>query len=138
LVINFEERTKIKYTRLRGQVSLDIRIVCEGSTNSDTIEFIYDTGAYITVINKENYEWFGLEKLPRTEATLGGYVSSAPGYVFQVPGLVIGTRLLSGVWAFSPKSEELQQCLLVDNVIEYFRPFQDNAREANILRFKPL
>lgn len=130
MVVNFEDRTKIKYTRLKGQVNLDIQIVCEGSTDADVIDFIYDTGAYITVINRENYEWFGLDKLPRTEATLDGYVSSAPGYVFKIPGIVIGKRLLSGVWAFTPKSEELQQCLLGDNVIEYFRPFQDNANDC--------
>ena len=130
MVVNFEENTRIKYTRLKGQVVLRVQIVCEGSTDADKINFIYDTGAYLTVINKERYEWFGLDKLPRIETTLGSYVSSAPGYVFQIPGLVVGKRLLSGVWAFSPKSDELQQCLLGDNIIEYFRPFQDNANDC--------
>jgi len=122
----FDEQIKMEYERTKGQVTLRVQIVCEGSTDADKIKFIYDTGAYLTVLNKEMYEWFNLDKLPRKEATMGGYVSSTPGYIFQIPGLVIGQRLLSGVWAFTPKSKDIRQNLLGDNVIEYFRPFQDN------------
>ena len=126
----FDERIRMEYERTKGQIFLRIQIVCEGSTNSDKIKFIYDTGAYLTVINREMYEWFNLNKLPRKEATMGGYVSSAPGYVFQIPGLVVGKRLLSGVWAFTPKSIDIKQNLLGDNVIEYFRSFQDNLNNC--------
>ena len=103
MVIQIDNKTQMNYWRLKGQVFLSVPIVCEGSTDKDKIDFIYDTGAYLTVINREMYEWFNLYKLPRKEATMGGYVSSAPGYVFQIPGLVIGKRLLSGVWAFTQK-----------------------------------
>jgi hypothetical protein len=61
---------------------------------------------------------------------MSGYVGSTPGYVFQIPGLVIGKRLLSGVWAFSPKSMDVRQNLLGDNVIEYFRVFQDSMDDC--------
>ena len=130
MMLAIDEKTKIKYTRRKGHVYLDVRIVCEGSTDADKINFMYDTGAYITVINKERYEWFGLDKLPRREGVIGGYTGSTPGYIFQIPGLVIGKRLLSGVWAFTPKSEDVKQNLLGDNVIEYFRPFQDNQNDC--------
>jgi len=72
------------------------------------------------------YEWHGLDKLPRRGATMGGYVGSTPGYIFQIPGMRVGKRLLLGVWAFTPKSKDIKQNLLGDNVIEYFRPLQDN------------
>lgn len=130
MVINIDDKTQMNYWRLKGQVFLSVQIVCEGSTDKDKIDFIYDTGAYLTVINKEMYEWFNLDKLPRKEAKMGGYVSSASGYVFQIPGLVVGKRLLSGVWAFTPKSKDIKQNLLGDNVIEYFRPLQDNQSDC--------
>ena len=131
----FDERVKMEYERLKGQVFLRVQIVCEGSTDTDIIKFIYDTGAYLTVINREVYEWFNLDKLPRQEAAIGGYAASAEGYIFQIPALVIGGRLLSGVWAFTPKRKDLDQNLLGDNVIEYFRPFQDN--QENCFYFVP-
>ena len=122
----------MEYWRTKGQVFLSVQIVCEGSSETDKIDFIYDTGAYLTVINREVYEWFDLDKLPRKEANMSGYVSfsSTGGYVFQIPALVIGGRLLSGVWAFTPKSKDMKQNLLGDNVIEYFRPFQDNQEDC--------
>jgi hypothetical protein len=124
------DKIRVDFDRKKGQVYLPIPIVCEGSTDSDEIYFMYDTGAYITVVNRERYEWFGLDKLPRKEATMSGYVGSTPGYVFQIPGLVIGKRLLSGVWAFSPKNMDVKQNLLGDNVIEYFKPWQDNENDC--------
>ena len=130
MLLDLNERTRVKYERIKGQVYVNIPIVCEGCTSSDRIFFLYDTGAYITVINRERYEKYKLDKLPRKEATLGGYVGSAPGYMFQIPGLVIGQRLLVGVWAFSPKSKNVKQNLLGDNVIEYFMPFQDNRHDC--------
>ena len=123
------ERMRIKFERIKGHIHLDIRVVREGGTILDIINFVYDTGAYITVINRERYEELNLDRLPRTEVTMGGYVGIASGYVFQIPGLIIGQRLLTGVWAFSPKSKDIQQNLLGDNVIEYFMPFQDNHND---------
>jgi hypothetical protein len=125
-----DDNTRMDFIRIKGQVYFTVQIVCEGSTDTDDIEFIYDTGAFLTVINREVYEWYRLDKLPRKEGAVGGYNGCTPGYVFQIPGLVIGKRLLSGVWAFSPKNNELKQNLLGDNIIEYFRPFQDNMNDC--------
>jgi len=130
MTLTIDKQTKIGYIRREGHVYLDIEIVREGGTDSDGIRFIYDTGAYITVINREMYEWHGFNKLPRIEATMGGYVGSTPGYIFQVPGMRLGKRLLLGVWAFTPKSKNIKQNLLGDNVIEYFRPLQDNQDDC--------
>jgi len=129
-MLPFDDKTKIPYVRVKGNTFVRIPIVCKGSTESDKIKFVYDTGAYITVINKERYEWFGLDKLPRHEGTIGSYSGSSNGYVFQIPGLIIGQRLLTGVWAFSPKSDSEKQNLLGDNVIEYFRIFHDTLNDC--------
>jgi len=130
LTLIIDEKTKMDYERIKGHVYLSVQIVCEGSTDEDKIDFLYDTGAYLTVINRNRYEWFGLHKLPRKAVTIGGYNGSTDGYMFQIPGLKIGNRLLSGVWAFTPKSKDIKQNLLGDNIIEYFRPFQDNLYDC--------
>jgi hypothetical protein len=126
----FDEGTMKEYKRKKGQVFLGVPIVCEGSTSSDEIEFMYDTGAYITVLNRYWYEWYRLDRLPRFETVLSGYAGSARGYIFRIPGLIIGRRLLTGVWAFTPESMDVEHNLLGDNVIEYFMPFQDNQRDC--------
>ncbi|MCL2188923.1 MAG: hypothetical protein FWC16_08390 [Defluviitaleaceae bacterium] len=130
MTIIIDEKTKVKYTRLKGHTYLDIPIIREGSDENSNITFLYDTGAYITVINREIYEWHSLNKLPRKEAMMGGHVGSTPGYIFQIPGLKVGKRLFIGVWAFTPKCKNIKQNLLGDNVIEYFRPLQDNQNDC--------
>ncbi|MCL2171856.1 MAG: retroviral-like aspartic protease family protein [Defluviitaleaceae bacterium] len=130
MTLTIDEKTRLKYSRSKGHIYIRVPIVREGSTDSDRIEFIYDTGAYITVINREMYEFHGLDKLPRKDAMMGSYVGATPGYIFQIPGIIIGNRLLAGVWAFTPKTKNIKQNLLGDNVIEYFRPFQDNQEDC--------
>jgi len=128
--ITIDNKTRVSYTRANGHAYIELIIVCKGSTETDTIRFVYDTGAYLTVLNKEVYEWFGLDKLHRKEIIIASYNGTTPGYLFQIPGLKVGEKLLTGIWAFSPKSEEIKQNLLGDNVIEYFRPFQDNLNDC--------
>jgi len=129
-MIPLDRRTRVPFVRRKGQPYIKIPIVCEGSTNDDKIEFVYDTGAYLTVVNRDRYEWFGLDKLPRREVTINGYNGKSDGYLFQIPGLKIGQKLLTGVWAFSPKSKDANQNLIGDNVIEYFNPYHDNSNNC--------
>jgi len=99
--ITIDNKTCVPYKRTNGHAYLKLNVVCKGSTETDTIRFVYDTGAYLTVINKEVYQWFSLDKLPRTEATIGSYNGSTPSFLFQIPGLKVGEKLLTGIWAFS-------------------------------------
>ncbi|MCL2820125.1 MAG: hypothetical protein FWD38_04755 [Oscillospiraceae bacterium] len=128
--LTLEHKNKVKYKRDKGHNYINIPIVCKGSTEKDTINFIYDTGAYLTVVNKDIYEWFNLNELPRNKLVIKSYDGITPGYLFQIPGLMIGSKLLAGIWAFTPDSNEVKQNLLGDNVIEYFRPFQDNLNDC--------
>jgi len=130
MTVQLDAKTQVGYKRTKGQIFLEIPIICEGSTPSDKINFMYDTGAFLTVLNKERYEWFRLDKLPRKRTVMGGYGGRTPGYIFQIPGLVIGQRLLTGVWTFTPESKDAKQNLLGDNVIEYFMPFQNNLHDC--------
>jgi len=129
--ITFDERTKHEFVRGKdGHIYVRIPIVCEGSSSNDVISFIYDTGAFITVLNRDRYEHFKLHTLPRREVTLHGYAGGTIGYLYKIPGLKVGGRLVKGVWAFTPETPLLKQNLLGNNVLEYFRPFQDNMYDS--------
>ncbi|MDR1688672.1 MAG: retropepsin-like domain-containing protein [Clostridiales bacterium] len=128
--LNLDDKTRIMYERIGGHVYLDVQLVFEGSTDADRVNFIYDSGAYITVLARQIYEACHLDRLPCRRVDVGGYIGKTSGVLFRIPGLRIGKRLLTGVWAFSPDREDLEQSLLGDNVIEYFRPVQDNQNDC--------
>ncbi|MCL2169728.1 MAG: hypothetical protein FWB74_06870 [Defluviitaleaceae bacterium] len=130
MTVTFNEKSRVLFTRSKGHFYLNIQIVCEGSADRDDIEFIYDTAAFITTVNKQVYQDYGLDRLPRIETSIKSYSGSTKGYIFQIPGIVIGERFLVGVWAFAPKSDDIRQNLLGSNVIEYFRPLQDNQNNC--------
>ena len=131
MTITFDEITKHEFVREKdGHIYIDVQIVCEGSSDNDTIYFIYDTGAFITVLNRDRYEHFKLFKIPRHEVKLYGYSGGTSGYIYKIPGLKIGGRFVKGVWAFTPESPSLKQNLLGNNVLEYFRPFHDNMHDS--------
>jgi hypothetical protein len=92
--------------------------------------FTFDDKTKITVLNLDRYEHFKLHNLERREITLHGYAGGTPGYLYKIPGLRIGKRLVQGVYTFTPKSPALKQNLLGNNVLEYFRPFQDNMHDC--------
>ena len=130
MTITFDEKTQVKMLRLDdGHIHIWVPIVCEGSADDDSVLFVYDTGAFITVLNYDRYKHFKLYNIPRHEITLHGYAGETSGYLYKIPGLKIGKRLVKGVWAFTPKSPKLKQNLLGSNVLEYFRPFQDNMHD---------
>jgi hypothetical protein len=128
---SFEPSRKSAFRRENGQYRLYVTIFRDVSKSKmGVVDFIYDSGAFLTVINKERYETLGLSKLPRVEHFIYGYTGKADGYFFQVPWFLIGGEELQYVWAFSPKSGELSQNLLGTNVIEEFNIFQDNEHDC--------
>jgi len=129
--INFDASYKSSFRRENGQYRLFLTIIRDiEKTKMGLIDFIYDSGAFLTVINKERYETLGLCELPRVEHYIYGYTGRAEGYFFQIPWLRVGGQDLPYIWAFSPKSGDLYQNLLGTNVIERFRVFQDNENDC--------
>ena len=129
--INFDASHKSAFRRENGQYRLYATMFRnKDKTKLGLIDFIYDSGAFLTVINNERYETLGLCELPRIEHHIYGYTGKAEGYYFQLPLLHIAGEDLPYVWAFSPRSGELSQNLLGTNVIERFRVFQDNENNS--------
>ena len=66
MTLTFDEKTRLKMFRHNdGHVHIWVPIICEGSTDKDAVLFIYDTGAFITVLNRDRYDYFKLYQLPR-------------------------------------------------------------------------
>jgi hypothetical protein len=128
--IELLEAARIEYERIRGHIYLSLPIAREGGTSYDRISFIYDTGAIITVLSRDTYEFFEFDKLPRTKRYLPGYAGTASGWVYRIPGISIGYRVITDVYAFSPEDYKLSQNLLADNVLEYFRIYHDNENDC--------
>ena len=133
--IQLDKRIRHKITREKGHFYVYILIVCEGSTDDTFISFMYDTGAWITVLSRKHYEVHKLDALPRQQFSMSGYgageddAKRIPGYVYKIPALKIGNKILTEVWSFTPLSYDITENILGGNAIEYFCPFQDNNED---------
>jgi hypothetical protein len=129
-VIELLESARIRYERINGHIFLKLFIAREGGTSNDFVYFIYDTGAIMTVISRKTYELYAFNELPRTEVSMPGYAGAAPGWVYQMPGIAVGYRIVTDVYVFTPVDYNLEQNLLADNVLEYFNIYQDNESDC--------
>ena len=93
---------------------------------NEKIDFVFDTGAFITVITRQTAIVFGFDKLPpRNVFSLTGYTGSCLADVKAIPGIIIGGRRLEDVKVAIPH-ENSKHNLLGLNVLEYFNYFFDN------------
>jgi hypothetical protein len=122
-------------TREKGHFYVKLLIVCEGSTDDDFIPFMYDSGAWVSVLSRKYYESYKLNALPWNSFSMSGYGAGldesrkVQGFLYQIPALKIGVRALADVWAFTPESYDIKENILGGNAIEYFCPFQDNNHD---------
>jgi predicted aspartyl protease len=87
---------------------------------NDDIDFIFDTGAFITVVTIQTSLVFGFNKLPSIkEVTLTGYTGSCHADIKSIPGLIIGGRIFENVKVAIPH-ENSEHNILGLNVLEYF------------------
>ena len=134
--IQLDERVRHRTTREKGHFYVEILIVREGSTKDNFELFMYDSGAWITVLSRKVYERNKLNALPWQSFSMSGYGAGidtsrqVPGFIYQIPALKIGQRLLTEVWAFTPASYEITENILGGNAIEYFNPYQDNGNDC--------
>ena len=65
--IYINESDVINYNYVKGQYFINIPVVYEGGKEGDYISFLYDTGAYITVVSRTTYERYKFNKLPKSK-----------------------------------------------------------------------
>ena len=95
-------------------------------TSKETdIEFIHDTGAFISTLSKSQYEQLDYDKInvDRHNVELGSYNSVSKGLVFTLPFLFVANFTVKNVQMFVPYSYTLTQNLLAMNVLGLFNQY---------------
>ena len=98
------------------------------------IDFIFDTGAYITVVTKNTAMRLGFIDSYTVEANvpLSGFSGECLADIKNVPGFVVGGRRLEGVKVAVPHMATDMNILGL-NVLEHFKYFIDT--ESNKIYF---
>jgi len=130
----YDSSENILYREEEGHYYIPIpAFYAKESHANDTITFMLDTGAYLTVITPYTAEWFGFNKLTpiNPDIILRGYAGECKAALVEIPGLVIGGKILDGVKVAIPKMTEQSGINSVNilglNVLEYFRYLIDSA-----------
>jgi hypothetical protein len=100
------------------------------SRYSETISFILDTGAFLTVINRNTAIEQGIADFPvkHKNYPLGGFVGGTTADLVEVPQMIIGDRTINDVIVAIPSIPTTQN-LLGLNVLEHFKYYVDTTDE---------
>jgi predicted aspartyl protease len=93
-------------------------------------DFVFDTGAFITVMTRntaERLRFFGLPTII-ADISLNGFVGGCLADIKEIPRLLVGSRFLDGVKVAIPR-ETTETNILGLNVIEYFKYFIDTEND---------
>ena len=91
------------------------------------VMFLFDTGAYVTVINKETSLFLGFDRITPLvdDFPLTGISGSLDASLIEIPGMIIGDRTLKGIKVAVPH-EDSKCCILGLNVLEHFNYLLDS------------
>jgi predicted aspartyl protease len=101
-------------------------------------DFIFDTGAFITVITRNTAEKLGFIGLHTIieDVPLSGFMGGCLSDIKEIPGFLIGGRFLDGVKVAVPR-ESTDTNILGLNVIEYFKYFVDTENDKIYFSVNP-
>ncbi len=126
MIINIHEENYMNFIKSKGHIYLDVKVVYTGSDDDSRINFILDTGAYITVISRQTAIFNGYNTVLKKNVPLTGFIKGNEfADLIEIPGLIIGNKLITKVRVLVPHNEEIVQEVLGQNVLEYFNYFMD-------------
>ena len=96
---------------------------------TEKIDFILDTGAFITVISRDIAVMFGYDKLPKIPSKIKGYTGESPADFVRIPGLKVLNVELVDLPVLIPHEKELKQNILGLNVLEYFEYLVETKKD---------
>jgi predicted aspartyl protease len=101
-----------------------------GNYNNDRVDFIFDTGAFISVISRKEALIRGFDNsfATHTNVRLAGFSGSCHADILEIPGFVIGGRRLEGVKVAIPYADTDVNILGL-NVIELFKYYIDTEKD---------
>jgi clan AA aspartic protease (TIGR02281 family) len=135
---DFCVNTPLHIQRQGGHYYVTILAVYSGrDAGNEKINFILDTGAFITVVSRDTAKLLGYNKLPRIVSKIKGYTGEAPADFVRIPSLKILDTRITDVPVLIPHSSELKQNILGLNVLEYFNYYVDTCNNAIYLSLNP-
>ncbi len=130
LNVYFDDDNYIELKRSNGHFYLSVPIVRVGSNLDEHINFILDTGAYITVISRRTAKRCGYDKIkPSGIVQLSGFTGSEPADLIEIPAMKIGGKVLLGVKVLIPHRPEFHAEVLGQNVLEYFEYYLNTGND---------
>ena len=102
----------------------------ESYTNR-TVDFIFDTGAYLTVLSQETAYALGFYKIEPIQSNipLTGFADSrCEGDLVEIPGMLIGGRILEDVRIAIPYVATTDDILGL-NILEHFNYLIDSTND---------
>ena len=138
MTVYFNDNSFIQIQRQGGHHYITISAIYAGSDIGGTdIDFILDTGAFMTVVSRDIAKEFGYDKLPKVSAKIKGYSGEVPADFVRIPGLKVLGPLLTDVPVLIPHSNEHKQNVFGLNVLEYFNYYIDTENDKLYLSNNP-
>ena len=146
--VYFGDKSYYDLERRGGLLYVTLKMIYASSpTQGRNIEFVLDTGAYMTVISRGTAIRCGLDKLHKTFATLFGFGGGIDVDFIRIPGLSILGKLHTDVPVLVPhdlyriheKTGEKKQMpdVLGLNVLEYYNYYIDTENDKLYLQENP-
>jgi predicted aspartyl protease len=101
-------------------------------TSTYSLSFIVDSGAYISVLSRNNAKRIGLPLTGKPSANLLGFDKNqqpSKAEVITVPRICVGKYLIDDVKVLVPLDDRLTIEVLGENVLEYFNYVTDHEKD---------
>ena len=139
MTITFGDNDFVSLRREEGHLYLFSQLFHEGAVDDGSlVNFILDTGAYLTVLSRRTAMRCGFDKLPSKEVIINGFGGDGePADVVRIPGLKILDKLVTDVPVLVPHRMDLTQEVLGLNVLEYFNYYVDTENIRLYMKLNP-
>lgn len=101
------------------------------SYSNYAVDFVFDTGAYLTVLTKKTANYFGFDKIKpnATNIPLNGFAGSrCEGDLVEIPKMMLGGKMLEDVKVAIPYVDT-EDDILGLNVLEHFNYLIDSQND---------
>ena len=126
LVISYDSVENLTYES-DGNYHIHIPTFFEyNNFSNERVDFIFDTGAYITIISRRQANIHGFDDtyIIQANVPLSGFAGNCLTDIMEIPGFVIGGRRLEGVRVAVPHINTDVNILGL-NVIELYKYYVD-------------
>ena len=132
----FFEGHRLFYALDNGHLICTCKVLNYVSKEEGSIDFIHDTGAFISTLSRDQYELLDFDKInaDRHNVELGSYNSVSKGLVFTLPFLFVANFTVKNVQVFVPYSYNNTQNLLAMNVLGLFNQYIETNTSSIFLK----